>query len=205
MGRAAAASGARQLVQAGARALMSWGLAGGLDPELAAGTIVLPREVVSPEGTVFATASTWREQLHRAIALSQTVCSGRLLTCRELVGSPADKATVWRRTSAVAVDMESLAIAEVAAEHSLPFLAVRAVVDTAADTLPPVLIGAAEEAGGRVIGRLLGALARAPGELPDFIRLFRRYRAASRALAQVARSGALAPPDPARYACAHPA
>jgi adenosylhomocysteine nucleosidase len=201
IGGAAAAAGARRLVKAGAGALMSWGLAGGLDPAVTAGTIVLPSEVVAPDGTAFATTSAWREQLLRAIAASQAVCSGRLLTCRELIVSPADKASVWRRTSAVAVDMESLAIAEIAAEHRLPFLAVRAVVDTAADTLPPVLIAAAGEGGRRSIGRLLGALARAPGELPDFIRLFRRYRAASRALARVAGSGALAPP----HGCAHPA
>lgn len=205
MGRAAAAAGARRLVNAGAGALMSWGLAGGLDPALAAGTIVLPREVVSPDGTVFATASAWRERLLHAIAASQAVCGGRLLTSRELIGSPADKARVWRRMNAVAVDMESLAIAEIAAENRLPFLAVRVIVDTAADALTAVLIAAAGEAGGRGIGRLFGALVRAPGELPDFIRLFSRYRAASRALALVARSGALAPPDAAHHGCAHPA
>jgi adenosylhomocysteine nucleosidase len=202
MGRAAAAAGARRLVEAGAGALISWGLAGGLEPALAAGTIVLPSEVVSPEGAVFATTSAWREQLRSAIAASQAVCGGRLLTCRQLVASPADKASVWRRMTAAAVDMESLAIAEVAAEHGLPFLAVRAVVDTAADTLPPALIAAAAGAPGWGIGRLLGALARAPGELPDFLRLWRRHQAASRALAMVARSGALAPPCLGHYGCA---
>ena len=201
MGRAAAAAGARRLVKAGAGALMSWGLAGGLDPALAAGTIVLPSEVVAPDGTVFATTSAWRERLLRAIAASQAVCGGRLLTCRELIGSPAEKASAWRRMSAVAVDMESLAIAEIAAENRLPFLAIRAIVDTAADALPPVLIAAAGEGDRSGSARLLGALVRAPGELPDFIRLYRRYRAASRALARVAGSGALAPP----YGCAHPA
>ena len=201
MGRAAAAAGARRLVKEGAGALMSWGLAGGLDPALAAGTIVLPSEVVSSDGAVFATASAWRDQLLRAVAASQAVCGGRLLTCRELLGSPADKASAWRRMSAVAVDMESLAIAEIAAENRLPFLAVRAVVDTAADSLPPGLMAAAREGDRKRLAPLLGALVRAPGELPDFIRLFRRYRAASRALARVARSGALAPP----HGCEHPA
>lgn len=194
MGRNAAAAGARRLVEAGAQALMSWGMAGGLDPTLAAGSIVLPSEVVSPEGEVFATASAWREQLRRAIGASQPVCGGRLLTSRAVISSPADKASAWRRTTAAAVDMESLAVAEIAADKRLPFLAVRAIVDTAADALPRAIIAAAE-AGRGEIGRLLGALARAPGELPDFIRLMRRYRAARRALALVARSGALAPPD----------
>jgi adenosylhomocysteine nucleosidase len=182
---------------------MSWGLAGGLDPALAAGTIVLPHEVVAPEGAVFATTTLWREQLQRAIATSQPVCGGRLLTWPEAIGSPSDKAGVWCRTRAVAVDMESAAIAEVAAENQLPFLAVRAIVDTAADALPSVLSAAASE-NGRGVARFLGALARAPGELPEFIRLYRRYRVARSALAMVARSGALVPAG-LHHACANPA
>ena len=205
MGTAAAGAGARRLVEAGAGALMSWGLAGGLDPALLSGTIVLPSEVVSADGSVFATTNAWREQLHGAIAASQAVCGGRLLTSRELIGSPADKASVWRRMTAAAVDMESLAIAKVAADNRLPFLVVRAVVDTAADVVPPMLLAAAAGVGRSGVGRLLGALARAPGELPDFIRLLRRYQAASRALALVARCGALAPPDLAHRGRAGPA
>jgi adenosylhomocysteine nucleosidase len=101
--------------------------------------------------------------------------------------------------------MESLAIAEIAAANRLPFLAVRAVVDTAADGLPPALSAAAEEGGARGIGALLGALARAPGELPDFMRLIARYRAARRALALVARCGMLAPQDLLQHGRPHPA
>jgi adenosylhomocysteine nucleosidase len=205
MGGAAAAAGARRLVQAGAGALMSWGLAGGLDPALAAGTIVLPNEVVSPEGAVFATTLAWREHLHSAIAASQAVCGGRLLTCRELIGAPADKQSIGQRMHAVAVDMESLAIAEIAAANRLPFLAVRAVVDTATDALPPALSAAAGEAVPKGVAVVLGALARAPAELPDFIRLLGRYQAARRALARVARCGALAPPDLVQQRRAYPA
>jgi adenosylhomocysteine nucleosidase len=193
IGHAAAADGARRLVEAGAGALMSWGLAGGLDPALACGTIVLPKEVLAPDGATFATTNAWREQLHQEIAVSQAVCAGRLLSSAKPITSAADKASAWRRMSAVAVDMESAAVAEIAAQFRLPFLAVRAVVDTAADALPPVLIGAAGEAGTGSIARLLGALARSPAEVPDFIRLVRRYRTASRALALVAGSRALAP------------
>jgi adenosylhomocysteine nucleosidase len=193
MGRAAAAQGARRLVEAGARALISWGMAGGLDPALAAGTILLPSEVVSPDGALFLTARDWRERLSAAIVARHPVCCGRLLTYPQALGSRADKASAFRQTAAAAVDMESLAIAEVAASHRLPFLVVRAIVDTAQDTLPQALIEAAAGGGALRVGRLLGSLARTPAELPGLIRLARRYRAASRALTSVARSGALVP------------
>jgi len=97
---------------------------------------------------------------------------------------------VFRETGAVAVDMESLSIAEVAAAHSLPFVAVRVIVDTATDVLPRA-VTAANRAGQVSMRRLIGGLALAPLELVALIRLAQRYRAAMRSLAAVARSGAL--------------
>ena len=131
--------------------------------------------------------------LSAAVAGQHPVCSGRLLTCAAAIGSAAEKASAFRETAAIAVDMESLAVAQVAASHELPFIAVRAIVDTAADALPRTLVAAAAEAGALRLGRLLGALARRPADLGAFIRLVRPYRAAQRALASVARCGALAP------------
>ena len=193
VGSAAAASGARRLLDAGARALLSWGLAGGLDPSLTAGTVVLPREVISPEGRVLATSTDWRERVSNAIVARHGVCSGRLLTCREPLGSTAAKALAFSQTGAVAADMESSAVAEVACAGRVPFLVVRAIVDTAQDALPEVALRAAGTGEDRLrLGRLLATLARAPGELPALIRLAHRYRTASRALAAVAGSGALA-------------
>jgi adenosylhomocysteine nucleosidase len=193
IGPAAAAVGARRLLAAGARALLSWGMAGALDPALPAGALVLPAAVISPEGRVFLTTADWRERVSRALAASQRVCGGTLLSCREPLGSTAGKALAFAQTGAVAVDMESSAIAEVAAAGRVPFLIVRAIVDTARDAVPEVALSttrAGED--GPQVGRLLASLARRPGELPALIRLARRYRSASRALAAVAGSGALA-------------
>jgi adenosylhomocysteine nucleosidase len=195
MGQAAAGRAARRLVDAGARSLMSWGMAGGLDPTLAAGTLLLPREVASPEGALFLTAGDWRQRLRSAVPVAHPVCCGKLLTCRAALGSAAEKAIAFRQTAAVAVDMESIAIAEVAASRRLPFLVVRAIVDTAADEVPQALAAAAATGADRVsLGRLIGALARTPADILPVLRLARRFRAASRALAAAVASGALAPP-----------
>ena len=194
VGVAAAAAGAQRLAAAGARALISWGVAGGLDPGLTAGTLVLPCEIISPDNIPFATATDWREHVRSAIGAQYTVCTGSLLTCRAPLGSVAAKARAFRETAAVAVDMESSAVAEVAAALRIPFLAVRAIVDSAADEIPrAALMAAAAGTATLRIGRLLAALARAPGELPALIRLAGRYGKARRALSAVARSGALAP------------
>ncbi len=185
--------GAQSLVEAGATALASWGMAGGLDPALGAGAILLPTEVLGPDGRTFNTEQGWRNRLSAAIAAHAPVCSGRLLTSPRAVGSVADKAELFRATGAVAVDMESAAIGAVAGQRRLPFIAVRVVVDSAADVLPRAVTAAADKEGHLQIGRLIGALALAPNELAPLIRLARRYRAANRSLAAIARMGSLAP------------
>ena len=196
----AAAHSARALVDAGAGALVSWGMAGGLDPALAAGTVFLPSEVMSIDGATVLTASPWRERLGEAIATqrsrsggSPVMTRGRLATSPKAVGSLADKAALFRQTGAAAVDMESLAIAETADAHQLPFIAVRVIVDSAGDALPRAVTAAADSEGHLQIWRLMGALVRAPADLAPLLRLAHRYRAANRSLAAVARVGSLAP------------
>jgi adenosylhomocysteine nucleosidase len=193
MGCAAAARAALRLVEAGASALMSFGLAGGLDPRLSAGIVVMPNEVISGDGARFLTSADWRERLSAAVTAQRPVAGGTLLTSPHVIDSIADKATAYRETGAVAVDMESLAVAEVAAARNLPFIAVRVIVDTAADTLPRAVV-AASRAGQIRIWRLIAGLAVAPAELAGLIRLARRYRAATRSLVVVARAVRVPPP-----------
>lgn len=198
MGAAAAEQGARALIDAGAGALVSWGMAGGLDPALNAGTIFLPGEVISLEGTGVMTAHSWRERLGRALGArpamhGNVVMEGGLLTSPRAIDSLAEKAALLSKTGALAVDMESLTIAEAAHAHQLPFIAVRVIVDGAGDALPRAVAAAADKEGHLQLWRLLGALAREPSDLRPLIRLARRYRAASRSLAAVARLGSLAP------------
>jgi adenosylhomocysteine nucleosidase len=196
MGPAAAGRAARLLAAGGVGALLSWGMAGGLDPALAAGTLVLPATVISPGGILFTTAPEWRQRVTSAIPPRYPLCSGRLLTCAEPLGSREAKSLAFRHNAAVAVDMESSAIAEVAAGARLPFLAVRAIVDTATDEVPRAALAAlAPETGALRIGPLLAALARSPAEVPALIRLGGCYRSARRALTAVSRTGAIVPPS----------
>jgi adenosylhomocysteine nucleosidase len=181
IGRVAAEAGARALVEAGVSALMTFGMAGGLDPALKAGSVVLPCEMISADGTRFAASRSWRERVAAAVSPLRAVAEGNLLTSAYAIDTPADKAAAFRDTGAAAVDMESAAVAEIASHHNLPFIAVRVIVDTAADTLPRAVVNASRA--GRVqIGRLIAGLVLAPGEIGALIRLVQRYRIAMRSL-----------------------
>ncbi len=187
IGYAAAAVGARSLVDAGACALLSFGLAGGLDPRLSAGAVVIPSEVISREGKRLPTSRDWRENLSAAVRAHCPIANGDLLSSLQAIDTLTAKSAAFRGTGAVAVDMESLAVAEVAAASNVPFAALRVIVDTAADVLPSSVLTATR--GGQVrIGRLIGGLALAPADLVGLVRLARRYRTAIRSLAAAARA-----------------
>lgn len=192
IGEAAAAAAARRLVLAGVNALASFGMAGGLDPSLLCGTVLLPEEVVVRDGAaVSATSREWRQRLRAALPASCIAGGGKLLTSARPIADPDAKAAAWRESRAAAVDMESAAIAQVAGQAGLPFIVLRVIVDTAADRLPPAVIAAS--AGGQPrIGRLLAELLRAPGEAGALIRLSTRYRIAKRVLAAAAAPGSAA-------------
>jgi adenosylhomocysteine nucleosidase len=181
IGGVAAQAAARALIDAGVAALMTFGMAGGLDPALQAGSVVLPCELISADGTRFVVSRSWRERVAVAVSPLLAVSAGALLTSARAIDTPAEKSAAFRDTGAAAVDMESAAVAAIAAHHNLPFIAVRVVVDTAADTLPRAVVNASS-AGQVQIGRLIAGLILAPGEIAALIRLAQRYRIAMRSL-----------------------
>lgn len=196
IGAAAAARACTLLIDAGATALVSWGMAGALDPSLSAGAVCLPSEIIAADGSCFLTAAYWREPLALNVARQRPVAHGRLLTSAQAIDTVAKKLAAFRDTGAAAVDMESCAVAEVAAARSLPFIAVRAIVDEARDALPSAAV-AASLGGEFKIGRLVAGLLRSPADIAPLMRLARRYRAATCSLRCVARLGCLKPPGAA--------
>ena len=171
---------------AGAEALVSWGVAGALVPDLLPGTVVVPRRVITQRGEAFAAAAAWHERL-AALAPEFSVSHGDLLTVFAALGSPAAKAAASTALGAVAVDMESAAIAAVAARARVPFVALRVVVDASGDTLPAGAEKWIDARGNTRAAAALGAITR-PGEWQALWRLAQRYRTANAVLIRLARS-----------------
>jgi adenosylhomocysteine nucleosidase len=179
-----AARTARALVAAGVGALLSWGVAGALDPDLSSGTAVLPTEVLR-QGRRFATSPLWRERLRSALQGHVRVVTGTLLTSDAAVAAVALKASLFRDTRAVAVDMESAAVAAVAADHGLPFIALRVILDTARDSLPGSVLHDFAPAARPPLWPLLCA----PADWGRLLRLATQYRLARRGLRACCRHG----------------
>src|SRR5882757_10103210 len=91
IGRDAAERAARALVDAGVASLMTFGMAGGLDPALAAGSVVLPCELIAADGARFLASRSWRERVAAAVSPLRAVSAGNLLTSARSIDTPADK------------------------------------------------------------------------------------------------------------------
>jgi nucleoside phosphorylase len=190
MGPQAAARAAQALVAAGAQGLLSFGLAGALDPRLQAGALLLPHTIINAAGGAYSAYGPWRERLAAqagAVADARGVVGDTLLSVPQPLASVAAKFQARADSGACAVDMESFAIGEVAARMGVRFAVARVVIDSATDALPLSVIQATGAYGEVNLPRLVAGLMRAPAELPALMRLPPRYRAALRSLRALGR------------------
>ena len=171
-----AARAATAALASGAHALVSWGFAGGLAADLAPGAVVLPRCVRAADGSKFDADPAWHAALVRALRADLAPRLEDLVSVTAALTTPEQKKAAGA-SGAIAVDMESAAIAAVAARARAPFVALRVIVDAADDSLPGDAERWIDERGER---RLLPAFAAAfqPAQWRELWTLARRYRVA---------------------------
>lgn len=170
------------LAEAGVPALISFGLAGGLDPSLASGALVLADSVVLPNGDTLATDPAWRERVRMTLAPVLAPIVAPVVGSDELVGDLAGKASLWRRTAAAAVDTESHTTARVARQAGLALLVLRAIADPATGSLPPAVRRCVAPGGRLRPIAVVSSAVLVPSQVPDLIRLARHARAAMASL-----------------------
>jgi adenosylhomocysteine nucleosidase len=177
----------------GATGLISFGIAGGLDPALSSGALVLADAVRDERGGVRPVDPRWQARLVAALTRAGiAVHRGDMLGAGAIAVSIAGKAQARRTTGAVAVDLESHLVAGAAAAAGLPFVVLRAIADPAARGLPPAaLVGLAPD-GSPALLPVLASLLRHPGQLPA---LLQAARDSGRALAALRRAAGAAGPE----------
>ncbi len=178
------------LAESGATALLSFGLAGGLDPALRPGDVLVPGAVLAGGRRVPTDAAL----CHLLGGSTPHVVLGT----DQIVAEPSEKRKLWLATGCAAVDFESAAVAEVASDKSLPFAVLRAICDPAVRALPVAALAALDTNGDVALGRVLRSLARQPGQLVALLALagdaVRARRALVGHLARIGAHGALTPP-----------
>jgi adenosylhomocysteine nucleosidase len=123
-------------IRAGCRSIISFGVAGGLAPNLVPGDCVVASAIIDYP-TLRPTDPLWSRKLADIIP---GALHGPIVGVNSVVSDPADKCRLHALTGAVAVDMESHLVGRVAASHGLAFAAVRVIIDPAHRAVPPAAL-----------------------------------------------------------------
>ena len=118
--------------------IVSFGIAGGMDPKLRSGSVLLPKAVVTPDGAFFQTDDTWR----RSVANNWPIVTDQSLQLgvNKVITSTNEKTQLFQATGAHALDMESHVIAAYAQKRGIPFIILRSIADSAKDTVPEIAL-----------------------------------------------------------------
>ncbi|MBX6321798.1 MAG: hypothetical protein IRY94_08225, partial [Rhodospirillaceae bacterium] len=166
-GRTDAAGRATQaLLNAGVTGMLSFGYAGGLDPSLRPGAVLIADAIVLPDGQRLPTDAAWAAGAAEAAErLGVPVRRGAIVGCGHAVTTVAEKRWLAERARAQAVDMESHVMARLA-KPRVPFIAVRVVLDSHDRAVPEAAAGALRPDGRVATAALLAALLRRPNQIP---------------------------------------
>jgi hopanoid-associated phosphorylase len=145
------------------KSVLSFGVAGGLNPGVKVGEVLLTDDVQSDDAHHFATDGRLTANLVAGIqGKNLPFHRGPLLGSAAAHLTAADKSALHRRTGADGVDMESQEGAAYAVAHGLPFTVLRVVSDPADFDLPPVILEAINPDGSINYGVIMKAIASDP-------------------------------------------
>jgi hopanoid-associated phosphorylase len=164
-------------IKEGATGVMSFGVAGGLSPDLDPGTCIIGSAILYGTERInrINTHDDWSQSLAQTIP---GAVRGMLFGVPSPVTHPEAKAALYTRTGAIAVDMESHIVGGVAAAHGVPMAAVRVIADPAARAIPKSALAAMRPNGTTDIPAMLWSMLRRPRDLPAVLQTALDARAA---------------------------
>ncbi|MGZ5030658.1 MAG: phosphorylase family protein [Methylobacter sp.] len=174
------------LLTQGASRLVSWGCAAALSESLKPGDLILADTLIDAEGAEFGIHDDWLGFATSLLSTQLKVHTGSLAESKTIVATAKDKKRLYDQTGAIALDMESAAVAAVARQNNLPFLAIRTVADPVHMDLPKAINHSINDEGDIVLAKLLAFIALHPTELPGLIKLGLHFNAAKNTLRSVA-------------------
>jgi len=168
------------LVSQGATALLSWGCAAALDNRVSPGCLILPERIIGANGDIHRVSTEWHRRLYQALESKHSVRTDALVESDVIVKTSAEKRALAKRTQAAATDMESAAQARLAKDYGLPFIAIRAIVDTPSTEIPENVLKALDPEGNVNLWKLLSSTI--PADWIKIVRLGIQFNAAQRTL-----------------------
>jgi adenosylhomocysteine nucleosidase len=169
--------------------IISAGFGGGLRDDVKDGDIVIGTEVLdlcADQGKEVRWRSAYKLARHSEFTVTDggfRIYFGKILTADEMVLKAANKARLGKATGALAVDMETSAVAAVAAARDTDLLAIRCITDNEHEDLPRefndfFIVGQLQPS------RIISACAQRPRLVADLARLGYRAKNSGQNLAR---------------------
>ncbi|MEQ1635354.1 MAG: phosphorylase [Methylococcales bacterium] len=180
---------AKRALALGATQLISWGCAAGLSDKAKPGDLILAMSLLDAEyrrNEAFTVTGAWQSHCKKLLENTLTVHTGPLLESSNIVSKSSEKKQLFKQTGAIALDMETIAVATVAKQNAIPFIVIRAIADPVSMNLPDAISHALNAQGDVELIKLLQFLMLHPWELPGLIKLGLHFNAAIKTLKTVA-------------------
>lgn len=174
----------RRAAESGCRCLLSFGVAGGLSPELRPGDCVVASSVMDARSLYWADP-VWTDRLAE---MAPGIRRGGIVGVDAVVQDPGAKRALGLKTGAIAVDMESHLVARAAREQGLAFAVVRVIIDPAERVVPDAALFPLKLRGGAYLTALVSELAARPSELFALLRIAVDSYAARASLLRIRRA-----------------
>jgi hopanoid-associated phosphorylase len=147
--------------------IVSFGVAGGLDPLLMPGDLLVASSVVTDQDR-YRTDEAWARALLAAMPGS---VHADISGADAPLADPSAKGALRRAHRTAAVDTESHIAAAVAARRGVPFAAVRVVLDPAHRSLPPATLVPLRRDGRADVRAVFASVRNDPAQVPDLLRI----------------------------------
>lgn len=186
MGVKNAAIASQELINHGSTRLISWGCASALNPSLRPGDLVIPQTIITATQERLTLSTPWLNHVVKMLAKFNPN-TGVLVESNVIITTSLAKKALYKQHKAIALDMESGSIAQIARKNKIPMLAIRSIVDSANINLPKAINYSLNEQGDFRLLKLFEFLLTHPAELPELIKLACNFSAAKNKLKSVSR------------------
>ncbi len=145
--------------------IISCGFSGALLPEMKIGDIVVANGIVDMHGQSILLP------VNMSTEGKSTLHVGKILTSDEMIRTVTEKQQLAEKHSVIAVDMESLAVAQVCQEQKKNFMVIRVISDDLSQDLPPEILTILSSTGGMRLGAALGSIWKRPSSIKEMWKL----------------------------------
>ena len=159
--------------------IISFGLAGGMNPEIKNSDIIIPKKIFNEKFRFYKTSSFFNSYLEKKCK-EKVISKVNLITSQKILNKKMNTSLID------AVDMEADFVFKAAIEHNVPFSSVKVIFDDLKNPIPNFLISTINTKGQLKSLNLFFLILKKPYRIKNLIEINKIYRKSMRKLTSLA-------------------